>query len=77
MGRGTKKVGIVGKYGPRYGSSIRKQLKKIEVDQHKKYDCFFCGKNNVKRNFILNIIFKPVQTWFSEFQLVGIMTGVQ
>lgn len=52
MGKGTNKVGIVGKYGPRYGSSIRKQLKKIEIDQHKKYECFFCGKHNIKRKSI-------------------------
>jgi Ribosomal L37ae protein family len=40
----TKKVGIVGKYGTRYGASLRKQIKKIEVSQHSKYFCPFCGK---------------------------------
>jgi len=40
----TKKVGIVGKYGTRYGASLRKQIKKIEVSQHSKYFCTFCGK---------------------------------
>lgn len=40
----TKKVGIVGKYGTRYGASLRKQIKKIEVSQHSKYFCSFCGK---------------------------------
>ncbi len=40
----TKKVGIVGKYGTRYGASLRKQIKKIEVAQHSKYFCSFCGK---------------------------------
>jgi ribosomal protein eL43 len=48
-GRRTKKVGIVGKYGTRYGSSIRKQIKKIEISQHAKYTCQFCGKDAVKR----------------------------
>lgn len=28
---GTKKVGITGKYGTRYGASLRKQVKKMEV----------------------------------------------
>jgi ribosomal protein L37AE/L43A len=37
-------VGIVGKYGTRYGASLRKQIKKIEVSQHSKYFCSFCGK---------------------------------
>lgn len=40
----TKKVGIVGKYGTRYGASLRKQIKKMEVSQHSKYFCHFCGK---------------------------------
>ena len=31
QGKRTKKVGITGKYGVRYGSSLRKVIKKIEV----------------------------------------------
>ncbi len=49
MGKRTKKVGICGKYGIRYGASIRKNIKKMEVSQHSKYNCVFCGKDNVKR----------------------------
>ncbi|KAF5296627.1 hypothetical protein FQA39_LY12455, partial [Lamprigera yunnana] len=40
----TKKVGIVGKYGTRYGASLRKMVKKMEITQHSKYSCSFCGK---------------------------------
>lgn len=40
----TKKVGITGKYGTRYGASLRKMVKKIEITQHSKYTCTFCGK---------------------------------
>ena len=40
----TKKVGIVGKYGTRYGASLRKTVKKMEISQHSKYTCGFCGK---------------------------------
>lgn len=40
----TKKVGIVGKYGTRYGASLRKTAKKAEISQHAKYTCAFCGK---------------------------------
>lgn len=40
----TKKVGVVGKYGTRYGASLRKMVKKIEITQHSKYTCTFCGK---------------------------------
>ncbi|AMD20442.1 HDL302Cp [Eremothecium sinecaudum] len=49
MAKRTKKVGITGKYGVRYGSSLRRQVKKLEVQQHARYDCSFCGKKAVKR----------------------------
>jgi large subunit ribosomal protein L37Ae len=45
----TKQVGIVGKYGTRYGASLRKVIKKMEVSQHARYHCSFCGKQAVKR----------------------------
>mmetsp|Transcript_117837 Transcript_117837/g.329967 ORF Transcript_117837/g.329967 Transcript_117837/m.329967 type:complete len:95 (-) Transcript_117837:33-317(-) len=49
MGKRTKKAGIVGKYGTRYGSTLRKIVKKMEVSQHSTYRCVFCGKDTVKR----------------------------
>ena len=49
MARRTKKVGIVGKYGTRYGASLRKVIKKIEIAQHSTYTCPFCSKEAVKR----------------------------
>mmetsp|Transcript_6416 Transcript_6416/g.22601 ORF Transcript_6416/g.22601 Transcript_6416/m.22601 type:complete len:93 (-) Transcript_6416:187-465(-) len=52
MAKRTKKVGIVGKYGTRYGASLRKQVKKLEVSQHSKYFCDFCGKFAVKRKAV-------------------------
>ena len=30
--------------GTRYGASLRKQIKKMEVSQHSRYFCEFCGK---------------------------------
>ncbi|KZP01451.1 ribosomal protein L37ae [Calocera viscosa TUFC12733] len=45
----TKKVGVTGKYGTRYGASLRKQVKKMEIQQHARYTCTFCGKDSVKR----------------------------
>nr|POE79714.1 sad1-interacting factor 2 [Quercus suber] len=50
MTKRTKKVGITGKYGTRYGASLRKQVKKIEISQHARYTCSFCGKVSVKRH---------------------------
>ncbi|KAL6122040.1 hypothetical protein NUSPORA_00961 [Nucleospora cyclopteri] len=49
MSRGTKKAGITGKYGCRYGSTLRKTMKAIEESQHKTYICTACGKTAVKR----------------------------
>lgn len=49
MSRRTKKVGIVGKYGTRYGSTLRKRIKPYEISQRAKYECQSCGKNTVKR----------------------------
>jgi large subunit ribosomal protein L37Ae len=52
MAKRTKKVGIVGKYGTRYGSTLRKLVKKVEVSQHSTYRCVFCGKDSVKRTCV-------------------------
>ncbi|KAL2108559.1 hypothetical protein VUR80DRAFT_3643 [Thermomyces stellatus] len=49
MTKHTKKVGIVGKYGTRYGASLRKVVKRLEVTQHARYTCTFCGRNAVRR----------------------------
>merc|ERR1712169_59631 len=52
MTKRTKKVGVVGKYCTRYGASLRKQVKKIEISQHAKYTCMFCGKTSMKRSAV-------------------------
>ncbi|CAE8735619.1 unnamed protein product [Polarella glacialis] len=49
MAKHTKKVGITGKYGTRYGASLRKIIKRYEIQQRSRYMCSFCGKENVKR----------------------------
>ena len=53
MAKRTKKVGIVGKYGTRYGSAIRKIVKKFELQQHARYVCPPCGKVFIKINYRL------------------------
>ncbi|KAJ9599730.1 hypothetical protein L9F63_026420, partial [Diploptera punctata] len=52
MAKRTKKVGITGKYGTRYGASLRKMVKKMEITQHSKYTCTFCGKDAMKRSCV-------------------------
>ena len=44
MAKRTKKAGITGKYGTRYGGAIRRIVKKFELQQRAKYDCPACGK---------------------------------
>merc|ERR1712141_17637 len=52
MAKRTKKVGVVGKYGTRYGASLRKTVKKMGITQHSKYICTFCGKDAMKRKAV-------------------------
>ncbi|XP_007175156.2 60S ribosomal protein L37a-like [Balaenoptera acutorostrata] len=52
MAKRTKKVRIVGKYGTHYGASLRKMVKTIEISQHAKYTCSFCGKAKMKRRAV-------------------------
>mmetsp|Transcript_91098 Transcript_91098/g.229734 ORF Transcript_91098/g.229734 Transcript_91098/m.229734 type:complete len:99 (-) Transcript_91098:60-356(-) len=49
MAKHTKKVGITGKYGTRYGASLRKIVKKYEIQQRARYMCTFCGKESIRR----------------------------
>lgn len=49
MSKGTLKVGITGRYGARYGATLRKRMKPFEESQHAKYECDACGKTAVKR----------------------------
>lgn len=48
MSKRIKKVGITGKYGVRYGSSLRKRAKICMEQKRKKYECRFCDKFNVR-----------------------------
>lgn len=49
MSRRTKKVGSSGKFGPRYGLSVKKQIRSIDQMRSSKYTCPRCYKKNVKR----------------------------
>eukprot|EP00357_Protocruzia_adherens_P009328 CAMPEP_0114995756 /NCGR_PEP_ID=MMETSP0216-20121206/13917_1 /TAXON_ID=223996 /ORGANISM="Protocruzia adherens, Strain Boccale" /LENGTH=95 /DNA_ID=CAMNT_0002359855 /DNA_START=41 /DNA_END=328 /DNA_ORIENTATION=- len=52
MARRTKKVGITGKYGTRYGASLRKMVAKLETSAKASYTCSFCGKDTVKKTAV-------------------------
>ena len=49
MVRRTKKVGLSGKYGPRYGVKLRRRISSIESRQKKKHQCPRCHYKAVKR----------------------------
>ncbi|MCS7131257.1 MAG: 50S ribosomal protein L37ae [Hadesarchaea archaeon] len=48
MGR-TKKVGPAGRFGPRYGTKVRKLIAEIERKQRQAHKCPSCGAVGVKR----------------------------
>lgn len=48
MGR-TKKVGLAGRFGPRYGTKARKLIVEIERKQRQPQKCPSCGAPKVKR----------------------------
>ena len=52
MAKRTKKVGIVGKFGTKYGATLRKIVKKFEVTQRAKYVSPFTGRECVKRQAV-------------------------
>jgi len=43
----TKKVGITGKFGARYGTSIRRKI--LKVEERKSKNCPYCNKAQLKR----------------------------
>jgi len=49
MAKGTRKVGITGRYGPRYGVKIRKQIKSVSRHRAKSQRCPECQADAVKR----------------------------
>lgn len=48
MGR-TKKVGTTGRFGTRYGATLRKRVKKIDATLKIKHKCPSCDSIKVKR----------------------------
>ncbi len=49
MSRGTKKVGRAGRFGPRYGTSVRRRVTEIERKQFKPHACPECLTGRLKR----------------------------
>ncbi|MFX1296186.1 MAG: 50S ribosomal protein L37ae [Promethearchaeota archaeon] len=49
MGKKTKKVGITGRFGARYGTTIRKRVRKIEERMKQPHKCPQCRTKAVRR----------------------------
>ena len=49
MARRTKKVGITGKFGPRYGVTVRKKIKEVSKARQSPQKCPECQHSAVKR----------------------------
>ncbi len=64
MGR-TKKVGITGRYGPRYSVGIKTELKKIELKQKASYVCPSCKRKTLKRGSVGIWICKKCKSKFA------------
>ena len=45
----TKKVGSAGRFGVRYGKTIRKKVAEVEKKQKRKQKCPYCLKLRAKR----------------------------
>ena len=52
MAKRTQKMGVMGKYGARYGANPRKRAKKLLISQKSKHFCSFCGKFSFKRKAV-------------------------
>jgi large subunit ribosomal protein L37Ae len=49
MAKKFKKIKSAGRFGARYGRSVRNKLVKVEEKQREKQKCPYCGKSGVKR----------------------------
>ncbi len=46
---GSKNSGTAGRFGPRYGNTLRKKVSDIEKNSRGKHKCPFCGKEDKVR----------------------------
>ncbi|MBK5113780.1 MAG: 50S ribosomal protein L37ae [Candidatus Heimdallarchaeota archaeon] len=52
MTRKTKKVGSTGRFGPRYGSQLKKRFLKVENSMNATHKCPSCASPRVKRKSV-------------------------
>lgn len=52
MSKRTQKMGVMGRYGARYGANPRKRAKKLEISTKARHFCTFCGKFGFRRRAV-------------------------
>ncbi len=55
MARRTRQVGIAGRFGARFGSTLRKKWKKVMERRYALYECPYCGSKVVIRRIAVGI----------------------
>lgn len=45
----TKKIGIAGRFGPRYGTKVKIGIRKIEEQVRQRHECPSCKRKALKR----------------------------
>lgn len=69
----------LGSHDEHHGASLRKQIKKMEVSQHSKYFCKFCGKVGHPRHSQCTSLRFLTHIWLNcsvgAFMLINIITG--
>ena len=45
----TKKIGIAGRFGPRYGTRVKNAIRQIETKVRRRQTCPVCKRKAVKR----------------------------
>ncbi len=55
MGKGTKVVGIAGRFGARYGSTLRKRWKRVMERRYSPYECPLCGTKAVMKRISVGL----------------------
>ncbi len=55
MGKRTKVVGIAGRFGARYGSTLRKRWKSVMERRYAPYECPHCGTKTVMKRIAVGL----------------------
>lgn len=78
-----KVVGIAGRFGARYGSSIRKRWKEVMEKRYQEYECPMCRKKSIFERIAVGIWRCPKcgHTWaggaYTPFTEVGRLPTLQ